>query len=503
MNPDYLALKERLAEINDLHKARSILSWDQQTKMPPKGAEIRAEQIATLDRVAHSAFTSDEIGRLLDRLEGFEGSLPYESDEASLVRVTREDWRKARRVPADLRAQLSREASLALPVWIEARQNSDFESFLPSLRKNIELRHRYIECFDPAENPYDVLLDDFERGMTASEVSAVFDRIKEEQSRLIADLREPASEVEPPRGDFPVERQQEFELRVVKRFGYDPGSWRIDPTVHPFASSGGINDIRITTRYVETSLEGLFATMHETGHGLYEHGIARELERTPLARGTSLGLHESQSRLWENLVGRSLPFWRFFFPRLREVFPEALAGVELDEFYRRVNTVRPSLIRVEADEATYNLHIILRFELEQEILAGSVDLAELPDAWRARMEQYLGIEVPDDRRGVLQDVHWAGGHIGYFPTYALGNVVSAQIWERIADDMPDLSAQFEQGEFGELRSWLTDRLYRHGRKFAPKETIERVCGGPIDPEPYLRYLREKLGGIYGLQPASA
>jgi carboxypeptidase Taq len=290
---------------------------------------------------------------------------------------------------------------------------------------------------------------------------------------------------------------------VVTRFGYDPTAWRIDPTVHPFASGGGVNDIRITTRYMDDTLEGLFATMHETGHGLYEHGVAPELERTPLARGTSLGLHESQSRMWENLVGRSLPFWRYFFPRLQEAFPGVLDSVEVEEFYRRVNTVRPSLIRVEADEATYNMHIILRFELEQDILNGIVTLEELPEAWGARMEQYLGVEVPDDRRGVLQDVHWASGSIGYFPTYALGNVVSAQIWERVVDDIPDLAAQFEQGEFDGLRAWLGERLYRHGRKFTPKETIERVCGGPLDPEPYLRYLREKLGGIYGLQPAGA
>jgi carboxypeptidase Taq len=503
MNADYTALKERLAEINDLHKARSILGWDQQTKMPPRGAAVRAEQIATLDRIAHEKFTADETGRLLDALEGLESSMPYDSDEASLVRVTRRDWEKARRVPSELRAEMSREASRAFPVWIEARENSDFEAFLPSLRTNVDLRRRYIECFEPAGDPYDVVLDDYERDMTTAEVASVFERIKDEQGRLIADLREPAADVEPPTGDFPLAKQQEFELTVVTRFGYDPAAWRIDPTVHPFASGGGVNDIRITTRYMDDSLEGLFATMHETGHGLYEHGVAPELERTPLARGTSLGLHESQSRMWENLVGRSLPFWRYFLPRLREAFPGVLDGVELEEFYRRVNTVRPSLIRVEADEATYNMHIILRFELEQDILDGTVPLEELPEAWGARMEHYLGVEVPDDRQGVLQDVHWASGSIGYFPTYALGNVVSAQIWERIVDDIPDLSAQFEQGEFGELRAWLGERLYRHGRKFTPKETIERVCGGPLDPEPYLRYLREKLGGIYGLQPAGA
>ena len=303
-----------------------------------------------------------------------------------------------------------------------------------------------------------------------------------------------ANEGERPARDrhFPLEAQQRFELKVLERFGYDPQSWRIDPTVHPFANAISIDDVRLTTRYHETNLDGLMATMHECGHGLYEHGVSRTLERTPLARGTSLGLHESQSRLWENLVGRSLPFWRFFYPQLQEHFPEALGDVELDDWYRSINWVQPSYIRVEADEATYNLHVILRFELEQELLAGDVALEDLPGVWNERMQGYLGVEPPNDRLGVLQDMHWAGGHIGYFATYALGNVISAQIWERILEDIPDLYDRFEAGEFGELRAWLVERLYRHGRKFTPKETLERVVGGGIDAGPYLRYLRDKL-----------
>ncbi|MBA2296970.1 MAG: carboxypeptidase M32, partial [Actinobacteria bacterium] len=388
----------------------------------------------------------------------------------------------------------SRASSLALPVWAEARQNSDFSLFLPLLRQNLELRRRYVECFDAYAEPYDALLDDYERGTTSAEVRVVFDRLKTEQVPLVASGTREGSRPARDR-PFPLEGQQQFELRVLERFGFDRNSWRLDPTVHPFASSLGIDDIRLTTRYHETNLDGLFGSLHECGHGLYEHGVSRTLERTPLARGTSLGLHESQSRLWENLVGRSLPFWRFFYPLLRETFPEALAAVELEDWYSSVNWVQPSPIRVEADEATYNLHVILRFELEQELLAGSVDLAELPELWNARMLEYLGIEPPNDRLGVLQDVHWAGGHIGYFATYALGNVISAQIWERLSAELPDLDDQFAQGEFGELRAWLTERLYRHGRKFTPKETLERVVGGPIDPEPYLRYLGTKLATL--------
>jgi carboxypeptidase Taq len=494
MNAAYGELRERLGEIHDLHKARAMLSWDQQVKMPPGGGAVRAEQLATLDRVAHEAFIGPEIGRLLDELAPFEESQPFDSDEASLVRVARRDWEKARRVPPDLRAEMSRAASLALPVWVEARQTSDYSLFRPHLETNLELRRRYIDCFDGYDEPYDVLLDDFERGMTSAEVRVVFDRLKEEQIPLVAAASRNGDRPARDRR-FPPEQQQRFELVVLERFGFDRSSWRLDPTVHPFASSIGIDDIRLTTRYHETNLDGLFASMHECGHGLYEHGVSRELERTPLARGTSLGMHESQSRLWENLVGRSRPFWSFFYPKLQEHFPEALSDVDLDEWFASVNWVQPSFIRVEADEATYNLHVILRFELEQELIGGEVGLDELPGVWNDRMQRYLGVEPPEDRVGVLQDMHWAAGHIGYFSTYALGNIISAQIWERVTEELPDVYEQFGEGEFGPLREWLQEHLYRHGRKFTPKETLERLVGGGLDAEPYLRYLSGKLASL--------
>jgi carboxypeptidase Taq len=483
-------LRERIGEIEDLDRASSLLGWDQQVKMPPGGAGVRAEQLATLGRLSHETLTSDEMGRLLDEVASVEASLDHDSDEASLIRLVRRDWEKARRVPAELRAEMSRAASLAMPVWVKARQESDFSQFLPALRKNMELRRQYVECFDDYDEPYDVLLDDFEPGMKTAEVRAVFDRLKEEQIPLVASVRQ---EGDPPVDGrtFPIEAQKRFELEVIERFGYDPSEWRLDTAVHPFASSIAISDIRLTTRYFEDNLDGLFGTMHETGHGLYENGVARELERTPLAHGASLGFHESQSRMWENMVGRSLPFWRHFFPRLQATFPEALSNASLDDWYRSVNWVAPSLIRVEADEATYNLHIILRFELEQELLADSVDLEELPEIWNQRMRDYLGIEPPNDALGVLQDMHWAVGAIGYFSTYALGNVISAQLWEKVTAEIPDLHDQFERGEFGALAGWLRETLWRHGRKFTPRELIERITGGGLDPEPYLRYLRGK------------
>ena len=490
MSAAFTDFKERVGEIEDLDRTSSLLGWDQQVKMPPGGAGVRAEQLATLNRISHEALTSDEMGRLLDKLSGFEESQPYDSYEASLIRLVRRDWEKARRVPAELRGEMSRAASLAMPVWVKARQDSDFSQFLPALRNNFDLRRQYVECFDDYDEPYDVLLDDFEPGMKTAEVRAVFARLKEEQVPLVAAAR--AEGERPVRGvSFPIERQKEYELKVIERFGFDPSEWRLDTAVHPFASSIAITDIRLTTRYFEDNLDGLFGTMHECGHGLYEHGVARELERTPLAHGASLGLHESQSRMWENLVGRSLPFWRHFYPQLRSTFPEALGNVGLEDWYRSVNWVEPSLIRVEADEATYNLHIILRFELEQELLADTIDLEELPEIWNQRMKDYLGVEPPNDALGILQDMHWAVGAIGYFSTYALGNVISGQLWEKVNAAVPDLHDQFEQGEFGALADWLRENLWQHGRKYTPREMVERITGGGLDPEPYLRYLREK------------
>ena len=485
-------LRARLAEVSDLRKTLALLSWDQQVMMPKRGAAIRAEQLGTLSRLAHVAFTAPEIGRLLDDLRDWGANREHDSLEASLIRVTARDWEKASRVPADLRAEMSRAAALGLPIWVEARKQNDVAAFLPALRRNLELKRRYVECFDAGDEPYDILLDDYEPGMKTATVRRLFDYLKEHQVPLV---RERVAQGVPghPARAYPQELQKRFELEVVREFGFDDDAWRLDPTVHPFASGTGITDIRITTRYFPDHLGGLFGTMHEFGHGLYEHQIDETLERTPLARGVSLGLHESQSRMWENLVGRSLPFWRRFFPRLQETFPGAVDDLDVEGWYREVNTVEPSLIRVEADEATYNLHIILRFELEQELLAGSFPLEQLPEEWNRRMWEYLAIEVPDDARGVLQDTHWAGGSIGYFSTYALGNLISVQLWERLAADVPDIEAAVEHGDFAPLRDWLRANVHRHGRKFTPAETLERVTGsGEIDPEPYVGYLRRKL-----------
>ncbi|MEZ5278119.1 MAG: carboxypeptidase M32 [Opitutaceae bacterium] len=495
-------LKARLAEISDLNKVSGVLGWDQRTMMAPRGAVGRSEQLATLSKIAFERFVDPETGRLLEAVAPLETELPYDSDDASLIRYVRRDHEKAIKVPVELEAEMARSAAIAQEGWTQARKESDFSLFLPHLERMIGLKRRYIDCLiKEGEDPYDVLLDDFEPGMKGAEVEAVFNNLKKDLVPLIAAIREKEDQVSDDvlRGHFPIEKQKAFSWSLIEMLGANREAWRLDPTVHPFASNGGPDDIRLTTRFYEDYLcPSLFATMHEFGHGLYEHQVARELERSPLCRGTSLGLHESQSRLWENLVGRSRPFWSFAYPKLQAVWPDALGRVEMETFYRAINRVSASFIRVEADEATYALHIILRFGMEREIIAGKIALKDVAEVWRERFKSLFGIDVPDDARGVLQDVHWSAGLFGYFPTYALGSIISSQIWEKITESMPDIHAQLAAGEFAPLREWLRENLHRHGRKFTPTETMQRLVGGPIDVGPFVRYLTSKFGEIYQL-----
>jgi carboxypeptidase Taq len=486
-------LRQRLAEVNDLTKAGTLLLWDQRVLMPPGGAPARAEALGTISRLAQERFIDAEIGRMLEELRGLEESSDYDSFEASLVRVTRRLYEKATRVPPELVGEMRRTAALALAAWGPAKEHSDFEQLRPHIEQLLELRRRYVACFEPADEAYDVLLDDYEPYMKTAEVRQIFEQLKDDLRPLIAEIAD-AGEVEDSflTGEFDPATQRELALEIARSFGYSEEEWRLDETPHPFMTSPGTSDIRLTTDFRADDLSSLFATMHEFGHGAYEWGVDRSLARTPLGTGVSLGVHESQSRTWENLVGRSRPFWRWFYPRLQGAFATQLGSVDEEAFYRAVNRVHPSLIRIDADEVTYNLHIILRFELEQALIENRLDVTDLPEAWNARVEEYLGLEVPDDARGVLQDMHWAGGAFGYFPTYALGNVISVQIWERAVEDLGDLDERFERGEFGALREWLREHLYRLGAKYTPQETVERVTGSRIDAKPYVRYLREKL-----------
>jgi carboxypeptidase Taq len=491
-------LRERLAEITDLATIGELLGWDQQTHMPPRGSAVRAEQMATIGKVIHDLQIDDELGRLFDELRTYEESVDSDSLEASLIRVGRRDYEKARRVPSELEEELARTCSISEHAWVDARARSDFYSFLPHLEKVVELKKRYVDCFPDVDEPYDALLDDFEPGMRTAEARAALEQLKEGVVPIVARAAE-ANAGDDYRarypGVYPVDSQRLLVEEIITTFGYDPESWRIDLTAHPFAARGGTQDIRLTTRFHVEDLSSVFSTMHECGHGLYEHGIDPALERTPLCNGVSMSLHESQSRMFENVIGRSLPFWQHFFPRTKELFPEPLANVQVEDFYRAVNEVRPSLIRIEADEVTYNLHIILRFELEQDILEGRVALRDLPEIWNERMKSYLGVDVPDDAHGVLQDVHWSGGGFGYFPTYSLGNLVAAQLWERLAGDIPDVNDQIAAGEFRAITDWLREHVWRHGRKYTPVETLRRAVGGSLDAKPYLRYLEAKVATL--------
>jgi len=480
-------LKAILGEIADLRHAEAILDWDSRVSMPPAGAQARAEASATLTRLAHEQFVSDEVGELLDEL-----SSVGEERDAALIRVTRREWDRSRRVPTELAGEMSHANGVAVAAWDEAKASSDFASFVPHLERQLELKHRYIECFPETETAYDVLLEDYEEGMTTNQVVDVFDRVKQELVPLIERHCQRPVDGRVLRGPFPVSGQREAGRRVLQAFGYEDATWRIDETPHPFASKPGVGDIRLTTHTDENDLTSLFSTMHEFGHGVYEFDIDDGFSRTPLGRGTSSAVHESQSRTWENLVGRSPAFWRWFYPQLQEIFPEQLAGVAEGSFVAAINAVRPGLIRGDADEVTYGLHIILRFELERELLAGTVAVRDLPEVWNSRMKEYLGVDVPDDARGVLQDMHWSVGMFGYFPTYQLGNVISVQIWERARGDLGDLQEQFARGEFSSLREWLREQIYRHGSTYPPRELLRRVTGSELDPEPYLEYLRTKF-----------
>jgi carboxypeptidase Taq len=477
-------LRAILSELADLQHAEFLADWDSRVSMPPAGAEARANVLAMLTRLKHEKLVSDEVGELLEALESVE-----DETDAALVRVTRRNWERACRVPGELAAELTHASGVAVAAWDRAKAASDFELFVPHLEHQLELKLRYIECFPEIETPYDVLLDDYEEGTTTADVRRVFDTLKLELVPLIEQRADNGAVLH---GPFPVAQQQRASRLVLDAFGYDETKWRIDETPHPFASKPGFDDIRLTTHTDPGDLSSLFSTMHEFGHGVYEFDIDESLARTPLGRGTSSTIHESQSRMWENLVGRSHGFWRWFYPQLQPLFPDALGAIDQEAFVRAVSAIRPGLIRGDADEVTYGLHIILRFELEQELLAGTVPVRELPGIWNARMKEYLGVDVPDDAHGVLQDMHWAIGFFGYFPTYQLGNVASVQIWERARGDLGELEEQFARGEFSPLREWLREHIYRHGSKYPPRELLQRVTGSELDPEPYLEYLRSKF-----------
>ena len=495
-------LRERLAEVADLNQAAEIAGWDQLTMMPPKGAPQRAEVLATLEQLSHDKFVSAEIGQLLEgarsELEAAGRTSP-DDDDWALVTHTQRDWEKARRVPTALAGELARASSLGQEIWVEARRNDDYSAFAPVLAQHLELKRRYVDCFDSFDCAYDALLDDYEPGMKTAEVTRLFAELRDELVPLIDEVTKHQVDDSIVHGHFPVDAQRRLVREVIELQGWNPQSWRFDDSAHPFATSFGASDVRITDRWEEGYFpSSLFGGMHETGHGLYEAGIRPELMRTPLGHGVSLGVHESQSRLWENMVGRGRPFANVLAPKVSDSFGGALAGVTPERLFRAVNRIQPSLIRVEADEATYGLHIIIRFELEQALIDGELSVQDAPEAWNAKYKEYLGIDVPSNAQGILQDVHWSGGMIGYFSTYALGNLIGGQLWKQVHSEIGDLDEQIGVGELSGLREWLGHNVHQHGAKYLTDDLLHRVVGTGVEVGPFVEYLKAKLSDVYEL-----
>jgi carboxypeptidase Taq len=501
----YEELRRRLGEIADVGSALSLLGWDQQTKMPAKGAGARAHAAAALTKIHDQLWTDPALGELLDSLAEWSEERPYDSDEASIVRVTTRDYRKNLLVPTDLKVEMSTLQSEGYVAWVKARGSSDFSLLQPTLERIVDLHRRIISLVREADpsfaEDYDVLVDDYEPGLQATEIARVFEELKEATVPLVARVVQRSGAVSDSlvHGAFPRDAQETSVRALAQQLGFTDDTWRIDDTQHPFATSIALDDIRITTRYFDDFMNpAWFGTMHEFGHGLYEKQVGRGLERTPLAQGASMAFHESQSRMWENLIGRGRPFWAWGLPHLKAAYPDQFVQATEDDIYRAVNTLGPSFIRVEADELTYNLHIILRFEIERDLFSGKLEVADLPRVWNERFASYFGMDVPDDAQGVLQDVHWGAGSFGYFPTYALGNVVSLQLWDRLRRDIPDLDTQTAQGEFGPLREWLGTNIHQFGRKYLPTELLERVVGtASFDSKLLITYLTAKVTELYG------
>ncbi len=493
-------LKRRLLEINDLSAAASLLNWDQAIYMPAGGAGARARQNATLHRLAHEQLIDPSLGKLLDRLASHADGLPPDSDEASLIRVARRDFEKAIKIPPDHIARANALGSVSYDAWTRARPANDFAVMLPFLQQALDLSRAYAGFFAPYAHVADPLIDNADEGMTTASIRELFAELRSELAPIVRAISaQPSADAGCLHGSFGEKAQIGFGLAVAAKMGYDLARGRLDETLHPFCARFSAGDVRITTRVYEGDVaRGLFSTLHEAGHAIYEQGVSSTLDGTPLGKGSSAGVHESQSRLWENVVGRSRGFWRHYYPTLQSTFPHQLAAVPLETFYRAINNVERSLIRVDADEVTYNLHIVLRFELELQLLEGSLRVQDLPEAWRAGMQEVLGLAPPDDRDGCLQDVHWFSDGIGGgFQSYTIGNILSAQLYAAALKAHPEIPSEIEAGEFRTLHAWLKDNLYRHGRKYRPNELIQRTTGG-LSVRPYLAYLRAKYGELYDL-----
>lgn len=504
----YDALKQHIAEYNDLLNILNILKWDMRTQMPAGGASTRGQQLATLNKLAKEKFTSDKTAKLLDSAEADVASHDADSYKVRAVQQIRQYYGIQKRIPAEIIGAIAELEPESEHAWVEARKHDDFEAFAPYLQKMLDYNIQLAEAIGYDDHPYDALVFEYEPSMTAAKLRVLFGDLKAGILPLLEKIVANDKPLEKNlwQHEYDFNKQKAFALEIVEKFGYDTNRGRLDIAPHPFEISFTRQDVRITTRYDKHYLPmALFGTLHETGHGLYEQNIAPELTRTALTTdflgqyavgGTSYGAHEFSSRLWENQIGRSPEFWQVHLPRLKEYFPEQLAGVDVDLFYRAVNRVKPDFIRVEADEVTYNLHIMVRFEIELGLTDGSVKVADLPDIWNAKMEDYLGITPPNHRLGALQDVHWSGGGFGSFPGYTVGNIMSAQVLNAAHKKMPELSTDLQNGHYQSLLTWLTENIYQHGRAYNVSELLMRISGEDLHVQPYISYLNEKFSDLY-------
>lgn len=492
-------LKEKLVEIAYLGSAVAVLNWDRETNMPPKGADARALGIAHLSAVVHDKFVKINEDGLLSELKKQLDAGGLSQEDAVIIKETWRSYERERKLPEDFVKELAETASRAQAVWANARAKSDFKLFLPWLEKVIRLKKKEAEFVGYEHSPYDALLDYHEPAMTVRKTEEVLSELKNFLVPFIAKIRNSKIKIKPEiiKGKFPIEKQAVFNKKIAQKVGFDFEAGRIDQSAHPFSTSFHPSDARITTRYDEKNIMySIGSTIHETGHALYEQGLPANHFGTPLAESVSYGIHESQSRLWENIIGKSLAFWKYFYPALGKDFPKLFKDIPLRQFYESINCVRPSLIRTDADEATYNLHIILRFEIEKEIMENKIGAKDLPEIWNQKMKDYLGVIPPDDRTGVLQDVHWSMGGIGYFPTYSLGNLYAAQFYGKMSEDIGDIDRQISLGRFGDIKNWLRKNIHSAGKTYTAGELVKKVTGEELNSRHFSDYLETKYGEIY-------
>lgn len=505
MNQSIISAIEKFTELDEkishFNSISGLLSWDQKVVAPKKGRSIFANASGTLRTEAFKLTISDEMGELLSALSAPEAEEFLDEKLKAQVRERKEFYNRSKSIPADMIKEFSVLTSQANDAWEEAREENDFGKFLPYLEKIVDFKRNAVEIYGYEKHPYDALLNEYEPGLTVEKLDPLFVKLRESSSELLKRIKNSSSK--PPaeifNQSYSIEKQKEFNLKILPLIGFDMQAGRLDETVHPFAQTINTRDVRITTRYLEDNVRSaIFGTIHEAGHGIYEQNINPEFEGTVIQQGASFGIHESQSRFLENMVGRSEQFWKYFYPALQEHFPEQLSDVELDDFYRAVNAVQPSFIRVEADELTYNLHIMVRYEIEKALIAGEIEAKDLPIIWNEKINEYLGITPPNDREGVLQDIHWSFGGFGYFPSYSLGNLYAAQILYKIQQDLPNFHESIEEGNFSVIQQWLKDNIHQYGMLYTPNELIVRATGEELNADYLVQYLEDKYSKVYKL-----